>query len=178
MQEVLDHKAYKFLEELQKKYDGKIEIDYVILKINNGNSCIDIHKKAAIKAIEILSEREKWKSVNLKIQEDKMKGLNYSPKNLLGNDKTDYANAFLFSPYSTGLMIEDFYKLNNILFSNIDNLEIYDWCGDREVWGDKYWKYNWSNYFDFGLEWWGIYFWTIYDKETDLYIVISASATD
>ena len=116
MQEVLDHKAYKFLEELQKKYDGKIEIDYVILKINNGNSCIDIHKKAAIKAIEILSEREKWKSVNLKIQEDKMKGLNYSPKNLLGNDKTDYANAFLFSPYSTGLMIEDFYKLNNILF--------------------------------------------------------------
>ena len=30
MQEVLDHKAYKFLEELQKKYDGKIEIDYVI----------------------------------------------------------------------------------------------------------------------------------------------------
>ena len=47
-----------------------------------------------------------------------------------------------------------------------DHLVIYQWSDD------------WSNYFESGQEWWGTFFWTVYDTKRQMIAVIGASATD
>ena len=50
--------------------------------------------------------------------------------------------------------------------SDTGHLVIYEWSDD------------WSNYFDSGKEWWGAFFWTVYDTRRQRITVIGASATD
>ena len=81
--------------------------------------------------------------------------------------KRPYWFLFLDPPHKTNYKIDDFIKINNILFpKGKDNLEIYDW------------NVEWSNYFDDGLEWWGAAAISIYDKLLDRYVIILASSTD
>ena len=47
-----------------------------------------------------------------------------------------------------------------------DDLEILRWSND------------WSTYFDAGHEWWGAFWWTVYDHTRKTVIVIAASSTD
>lgn len=51
-------------------------------------------------------------------------------------------------------------------FRETDHLVIYQWSDD------------WSNYFDAGQEWWGTFFWTVYDTQRQTVTVIGASSTD
>ncbi len=67
------------------------------------------------------------------------------------------------SPYEKGKL---FLETLTILFSNINELVIYKWNTD------------FSPYFDPGREWWGCYFFTVYNPEKDIYIGITASQTD
>ncbi len=46
------------------------------------------------------------------------------------------------------------------------HLEIYEWSD------------NWSNYFDAGKEWWGTFYWTIFNKNNRTITVIGGSTTD
>ena len=81
--------------------------------------------------------------------------------------KRPYWFLFLDPPHKTNYKIDDFIKINNLLFpKGKDNLEIYDW------------NVEWSNYFDDGLEWWGAAAISIYDKLLDRYVIILASSTD
>lgn len=68
--------------------------------------------------------------------------------------------------YGNILLLKDWEELKDILFPNRDNLTIYTW------------NTEWSNYFDDGLEWWGAYFWTIFDSVLNTFIVIGASTSD
>ncbi|MGY3777088.1 hypothetical protein [Isobaculum melis] len=61
---------------------------------------------------------------------------------------------------------KDFKKLNQLIFPNQKDLIIYRWNDD------------WSDYFDAGKEWWGTFFWTIYDPSTNRMTVIGGSITD
>ena len=83
-----------------------------------------------------------------------------------------FVYAFLDPPYSfmcgktifeKGNFFLDFCRL---LFTDISQIEIYKWSTDS------------SNYFDAGKEWWGAFFWTVYNPYWDRYIVILASTTD
>ncbi len=88
-------------------------------------------------------------------------------KNIGHGYKRPYWNLFLVPPHKTNYKIEDFIKINNILFpKGKNNLEIYDW------------NVEWSNYFDDGLEWWSAAAISIYDKSLNRYIIILASSTD
>lgn len=151
MKEIVYHPAYLLIKKLNDKGRGNnIVIDYVILQNDKLNCSMKEHKQAAINAMEIIAERYK---INFNIEESKMLGIPYS--------------------------VDDFFHVNNMLFSNISNLEIYDWCtGIGWKMQNAYWEHKWSNYFDYGLEWWGVVFWTVYDKMTNMFVVIAASSTD
>jgi len=53
-----------------------------------------------------------------------------------------------------------------LLFTDISQIEVYKWSTDS------------SNYFDEGKDWWGSFFWTVYNPCRDWYIGIIASTTD
>ena len=83
-----------------------------------------------------------------------------------------FVYAFLDPPYSfmcgktifeKGNFFLDFCRL---LFTDISQIEVYRWSTDS------------SNYFDKGKEWWGAFFWTVYNPYWDRYIGIIASETD
>jgi len=59
--------------------------------------------------------------------------------------------------------IRDFFAA---FLPSIENYIIYKWSDD------------WSNYFDSGKEYWGTFFWTLYNKTTQEITVIAALATD
>lgn len=84
-----------------------------------------------------------------------------------GYGRTGYKKAF-FSAIHGDPSQKAFNIINDkyLLPFNDDNLEIYSWNDE------------WSNYFDDGKEYWGTFYWTIYNKEKDMYIVIAGSATD
>lgn len=98
------------------------------------------------------------------------------------------AYALLEPPYGTGLPINAkhgsdeylaettkeytaLYRLflgDFMLFSHYqkEDFIIYSWADD------------WSNFFDAGKEWWGTYYWTVYNKRNNTIIVLGGSATD
>ena len=87
-------------------------------------------------------------------------------------EKIGFVYAFLEPPYSfmcgktifeKGNFFLDFCRL---LFTDISQIEVYMWSTDS------------SNYFDAGKEWWGAFFWTVYNPYWDRYIGIVASTTD
>ena len=159
-----------------KKYNRCV-LDYILLESKDNK----LHKEAVLYAMNIIKKKlmeedyeitinnnMKYEITNrdefFQIPKDYEKE-KYNPKNI--NNKKPYWYLFLSTPHGTGYNIEDFIKMNNILFPNgKDNLEIYDWNVD------------WSNYFDEGLEWWGAASISIYDKALDRYVVIFASSTD
>ena len=82
-------------------------------------------------------------------------------------DGLNYRKAFLYPPYACGYSGTDFVKVNAALFpEGTDELEVYEWTTD------------WSDYFDEGHEWWGTLCLTVYDRHTERFAVLFASATD
>ena len=86
--------------------------------------------------------------------------------------KIGFVYAFLDPPYSfmcgktifeKGNFFLDFCRL---LFTDISQIEVYKWSTDS------------SNYFDEGKDWWGSFFWTVYNPCRYWYIGIIASTTD
>ncbi len=82
-----------------------------------------------------------------------------------------YLWAFCEPPYSLQLAPEEaqriFDTINAHLFTGFaDDLEIRRWSDD------------WSNYFLAGLEWWGAFWWTVYNRTKGQIIVVAASETD
>ena len=153
-----------------KKYDRCV-LDYFIIK-----SDLD-HKEVLLYVMNKIKDEDDC----ITIDKNKMKCKEISPIEFfkLPNDyekerhklengyKRPYWFLFLDPPHSTKYKIEDFIKINNLLFpKGKDYLEIYDW------------NVEWSNYFEDGLEWWGAAAISIYDKLLERYIIIFASSTD
>ncbi len=153
-----------------KKYNRCV-LDYFIIKSDKN------HQEVLLYAISKIKEQDK----DISIEKDKMNchkmssselfqlPQNYEKERCNQNNgyKRPYWYLFLDPPHSTNYTLEDFIKLNNILFpKGKEHLEIYDWNVD------------WSNYFDDGKEWWGAAAISIYDRLLDRYIIIFASSTD
>lgn len=183
MIELKEHKAYRMLESNYKK----CLLDYVILLSEKEYMGKETHKEAVIEAFNILNNRKRVANnydFHCKIEEDKMsaqKGniiefLNFSKDISYDEYKKlkyrsiynprPYWSAFLEPPYDIPYTMEDFKKLNKVLFPFLDSLELY-------VWNDDF-----SNYFDDGKEWWGTGCWSVFDKKTNIFVVIGASLSD
>lgn len=40
------------------------------------------------------------------------------------------------------------------------------------------WNDDWSNFFDPGKEWWGTFYWTVYNRANNTMIVLTSSETE
>jgi hypothetical protein len=199
MREMVEHPAYKRIESL-----SGVVLDYIILENDISYLGEESHKQAALEAMRIIAKRwddyafdqikndsycskfERKDFPTINIYDNKIQGKPYSkdqffarPKDSYYIDKpkvksrcwsrdqySSYAYSFLEPPYRNPCLLKDWEELNNILFPNKDNLTIYSW------------NTEWSNYFKAGLEWWGAYYWTVYDNELNTFVVIGASTTD
>ncbi len=82
-------------------------------------------------------------------------------------DTLNYRKAFLCPPWGSDHGDRDFDRVNAALFPRgTAGLTVYEWTCD------------WSEYFEDGREWWGTLCLTVYDRLTDRFAVILASATD
>lgn len=187
---------------IQRCEEIGVALDYIILKDKDTSITFEKHKSAALFGMSIIDKRlEAWalKRANEEISIDKFFRVKIYDKNInakkillsefWGNDdafpkKMDggkcwdipnadgYKTAFFNPPYGLRGTLEEqiieFNEINYLIFSPINdkNLKIYKWPD------------NWSNYFDAGKEWWGTFFWTIYNKEKNIFIVLGGSTTD
>lgn len=138
---------------------------------------IEKAKKGSFNYFKITIEKEnilgeKIKCANFFGEEDCFMEQDHITNNWSSNwNRQGYKGAFFNPPHCLLKLQKEqevFNNINNKYLSpfNDQNLEIYSWNND------------WSNYFDDGKEWWGTFYWTIYNKEKDMYIVIAGSATD
>lgn len=88
------------------------------------------------------------------------------------NWNVNFVHAFMEPPYTikTGKTIKErgeyLIEFVNFLFSDLSKIEIMKWSTDC------------CPFFDAGKEWWGSFFWTVYNPEKDWYIGICGSETD
>ena len=153
-----------------KKYDRCV-LDYFIIKSNLNHKDVLLYAMKKIKEednyITIDKDKMEYKRINPNELFQLPKNYEKESHNLGDGYKRPYWFLFLDPPHTTNYKMEDFIKINNILFpKGEEHLEIYDW------------NVEWSNYFDDGLEWWGAAAISIYDKILDRYVIILASATD
>lgn len=84
-----------------------------------------------------------------------------------GGGRITYAQAFLMPPHGSAHTPSDFNRIDAVLFPHGTRpLIAYEWSDD------------WSDYFDDGHEWWGVFCMTFYDPIEDRFIIIMASQTD
>ena len=153
-----------------KKYNRCV-LDYFIIESNLDHKDVLLYAMNKIKEdddfITIDKDKMLYKEIDPKELFQLPKDYEKERKNIDNGYKRPYWFLFLDPPHKTNYKIEDFIKINNILFpKGKDNLEIYDW------------NVEWSNYFDDGLEWWGAAAISIYDKLLNRYVIILASSTD
>ena len=82
-----------------------------------------------------------------------------------------YAFAFGAPPYNLLIPADErnslFAEMNAAAFGSLNaGLEIYRWSDEV------------SNYFTAGRDWWGCYFWTVYNPKTNLIVGIAGSTSD
>lgn len=81
-----------------------------------------------------------------------------------------FADAFIEPPHSLDIQrkeLEKFFLVfTTALFGDHQKMEVYTWNVDC------------STYFDDGKEWWGSFFWTVYNPIMDWYVGVAASTTD
>ena len=153
-----------------KKYDECV-LDYFIIESDTNHKEVLLYAMNKIKEeddfITIDKGKMEYKIISPNVLFQLPKNYEKEKNNLNNGYKRPYWYLFLDPPTNTHYDVDDFIKINNILFpKGKDNLEIYDW------------SVNWSNYFDDGLEWWGASAISIYDKLLNRYVIILASSTD
>ncbi|MDE6619011.1 MAG: hypothetical protein K2K74_00705 [Lachnospiraceae bacterium] len=173
---------------LGTEYD-ELLIDYILLEPDGKYMGEESHKAAVIAAIACLGTRERvgncYDRGAFTLEPDKMRcektdvsdfffegnnGWILPPEEIYikeSADKMNYWFAFSSPPYPTPYTVEDFRKINHMLFPvSQRDLEVYSW-------NDEF-----SDYFDDGKDWWGTAMWSVYDKAIQRYVVIGASLTD
>lgn len=79
-------------------------------------------------------------------------------------------------PYGTQLQVADFREWLQMLRLHPDEgLQVFDWVGDAH---EDPQRSAWSDYFDDGKEWWGIWCLTLYNPRRRTLSALAASATD
>ncbi len=184
MKERIDDPIYEVL----RSYDHLL-LDYMVLGFHDLYQGEQSHKEAVIEAITGFGSRERvgnnYSPGPFSIDESQMKcrnmtveefffegnnGYSLSPKEAGKTeipDKMNYYLAFFDPPYGTDYTLQDFRKINQVLFPvSQEDLEIYEW-------NDEF-----SDYFDDGKDWWGTALWSIYDRSLERFVIIGASLSD
>jgi len=185
MKELMDDPIYKKLETDYKE----LLLDYILLEADGEYKGEESHKEAVMAAIICLGTRERvgncYDRGVFTLEPDQMRcekidvsdfffegnnGWILSPEEIRYKESLNGMNywlAFFNPPYPIPYTIEDFRKINRMLFPiSQKDLEIYHWNDD------------FSDYFDDGKDWWGTAMWSVYDKAMRRFVIIGASLTD
>ena len=152
--------------DVMEQYPDSV-IDFCLVKREGSSEGIKSHREVLLAGANVIAEDWKLCFDFEKIGAKEISAEEFfTPEKGIG-EKLNFRSAFLYPPYPTGYTDRDFDRLKGALFpSGTNGLEIYRWTTD------------WSDYFDDGHEWWGALCYTVYDKASDRYVVIMASATD
>ena len=124
------------------------------------------------------------------IRFDKFIGFDYEKQDVNVRDYTncDLAHSLLEPPYGLNFKINhqhgtpEYYDVKTKEYSAIYRIFLDDFILLSEYKKDDLvvhrWSDDWSNFFDAGKEWWGNYYWTVYNKRNNTIIVLGASETD
>lgn len=94
----------------------------------------------------------------------------------LASEDGALCRAFRDPPYGTQLQVADFREWQQVLRLHPDEgMQVLDWVGDGDA---EPQRSAWSDYFDDGKEWWGIWCLTLYNPRRQTLSVLAASATD
>lgn len=156
------------------KFNGQIEFDIDYSELSNSGKKIDVGSFLGIPHLENKKHHiiDKIKQNKYFCEQDKIfdnqlpkpDNNNYHPKGFI--------DALLYPPYGlvgVGKTIGiDNYLANfcEFFFDLLAETEIYTWSTDC------------SDYFDDGKEWWGEYFFTVYNPKKQWYVCLIAAATD
>lgn len=110
------------------------------------------------------------------------------PVNIKDYRECDLAHALLEPPYGIKIEIdaefgsEKYHAIKTKEFTALYRLVLDDFVGLSEYSKEDFiiysWSDDWSNFFDAGKEWWGTFYWTVYNKKNTSIIILGASATD
>ena len=158
-----------------------VVVDYILLRPEAGQQSVeDVHRAAALAGMRIRREREAaWHRAaasrmatpperipRMAIDADQATAAPELPARFL----EDYWYAFSSPPYPLRCAGESaeglFRRVNELLFGNLADSSIRRWSTD------------WSDYFTYGLEWWGAFLWTLVRQDGELVVWVGASTTD
>lgn len=121
---------------------------------------------------------------------NKLVGFDYKKKDVNVQDYTGcgLAYALLEPPYGINLKIDaarntsEFIAIKTKEFTAIYRMFLNDFILLSEYNEEDLiiysWSDDWSNFFDAGKEWWGTYYYTVYNKQNNTIIVLGASESD
>lgn len=136
--------------------------------------------------IEIYDQEPTGKRVSL----EEFVGFNYEKDCVNVHDYTKFplAYALLEPPYGINIPItaghgsKEYFSVKTQEYTAIYRMFLNDFVllthYQKEDFIIYSWSDDWSNFFDAGKEWWGTYYWTVYNKKSNTIMVMGASATD
>ncbi|MDR3056014.1 MAG: hypothetical protein LBU53_11565 [Zoogloeaceae bacterium] len=198
MLETLEHQGIAKLR--QRLQTADCVFDFVAYRVT-GHATPDeeTHRQALTGLFAQIDEREKqyWRELALrepkhlsyceqqlarkwaestKIEDAKAHRLTPKEIETLVAKDSELERAFRHPPSDTKLNAKDFADwLNTLRMIPREGVEVLNWVG---VWYKNPDSSNWSDYFDDGKEWWGIWCLTIYNPKQRTLSALAASATD
>jgi hypothetical protein len=158
-----------------------VVVDYILLRPESPRALLDdIHREAVLFGMRVQDEREAtWHSTaaaRLERQSEQIPRMTIDEQRASATvEQTsrfleDYWYAFSDPPYPLrrgGESVEELFRqVNQLLF------------GDLTRWSIRRWSSDWSDYFTYGLEWWGAFLWTLVREDSELVVWVGASTTD
>ena len=147
--------------------------DFVLYRLDGlGAPSIEQHRQALAGLFEYLA----WPKQDVDLARAHPRRLSAGEVRALAERSGALRQAFLDPPYRTKLEAKDFRDWLAMLHVLPDEeLDVVDWVGNPD---QEPARSTWSDYFDAGKEWWGIWCLTVFNPARRTLCVIAASTTD
>ncbi|AEF23689.1 hypothetical protein [Pseudomonas fulva] len=120
--------------------------------------------------------KQQWPELTVDIAQASPRPLTADAIRELASEDGLLCRAFRDPPYATRLQMTDFREwLQMLRLYPDEGLQVFDWVGNPDT---EPRRSTWSDYFDDGKEWWGIWCLTLYNPRRRTLSALAASATD
>ncbi|MDH1262373.1 hypothetical protein [Pseudomonas sp. GD03944] len=140
-----------------------------------------IEERARLGRLELIAQdsrfaKQRWPDLTPDFAQARPTTLNHIELHELVSEDGLLCRNFRNPPYGTQLQVADFREwLQMLRLYPDEELQVLDWVGDAY---EEPQRSAWSDYFDDGKEWWGIWCLTLYNPRRRTLSALAASATD
>ncbi len=147
--------------------------DFVLYRVEGPEAPgTEIHRQA----LAGLFTQLEWPAQDVQLDRACPRRLDAPEVRALAEEGGPLERAFLDPPYGTKLDRKDFRDwLAMLCVLPDDDLKAVDWVGNPD---DEPERSTWSDYFEAGKEWWGIWCLTVFNPRCRTLCVLAASTTD